>query len=266
MKNLLYILAVVAIGTGAFFGWQLKDKTEAQLEVLRDVKGTTSAISKTIAVKESELADVEVVANESRTAKDEAVAALEAAEGKKGDLQRSLDQESNRLEVQNTRIAELDTLMLNIRSEVGDDVDLDSIPAIVEGLESDKKLKDKKLAELESIRNSLTRAVAESESDIERAVTKIAESKARVRGNTFRATVTSVNTEWGFLVVGAGEKSGLKGDSKLLLVRNGRYLGNVLISSLEANQAIAEIAPGSIKPGVRPRPGDSVILADTASN
>ncbi|MEJ6560484.1 MAG: hypothetical protein QNL77_08070, partial [Akkermansiaceae bacterium] len=95
---------------------------------------------------------------------------------------------------------------------------------------------------------------------------KIAESKARVNGNTFRATVSSVNNEWGFLVIAAGEKSGLAGDSKLLLVRNGRLLGKVLISSLEANQAIAEIAPGSMATGVRPQLGDSVILADTAAN
>ncbi|MDB4259875.1 hypothetical protein N9821_01855 [Akkermansiaceae bacterium] len=266
MKNLLYILAVIAIGAGAVFSWQVKDKTNAQLDSLSELKGLTSNLSKSIDREEGNKSDADTAKNESRSAKDEVVAGLEAAEGKKGDLQKSLDQEGTRLEEQQARIAEVDKLMVILQNEIGQDVVIADVPGIVENLEEDKKAKTKKLDELENIHAQLTRKVADTKAEIARQTSKIAESKARVNGNTFRATVSSVNNEWGFLVIAAGEKSGLAGDSKLLLVRNGRLLGKVLISSLEANQAIAEIAPGSMATGVRPQPGDSVILADTAAN
>jgi peptidoglycan hydrolase CwlO-like protein len=266
MKNILYILAVVAIGAGAVFGWQVKEKTAKQLDDLGDLKVVTSNLSKSITVKEGEKT-VSIDSNkEARSAKDEAVASLETAVGKMGELQKTLDEEASRLEEQQARISEIDKLIAEIKKSVGEDIELEDIPGIVSDLEEKKKSKDKQLSELELVRENLEKSVAKSQAEIARVTTKISESKARVRGNTFSATVTSVNNEWGFLVIAAGEKSGLAGNSKLLLVRDGRHLGNVLISSLEANQAIAEIVPDSMAVGVRPQPGDSVILADTAAN
>ncbi|MDA7935708.1 hypothetical protein N9B40_03325, partial [Akkermansiaceae bacterium] len=107
MKNLLYILAVIAIGAGAVFSWQVKDKTNAQLDSLSELKGLTSNLSKSIDREEGNKSDADTAKNESRSAKDEVVAGLEAAEGKKGDLQKSLDQEGTRLEEQQARIAEV---------------------------------------------------------------------------------------------------------------------------------------------------------------
>jgi myosin heavy subunit len=266
MKNILYILAVVAIGAGAIFGWQLKDKTEIQLADLDTLKGETSNLSKTITDKEGVKTDSTASNKEARSAKDEAVASLETEVGKQGELQKTLAVEAARLEEEQGRIANIDKLIDEIKKSAGPDVKLEDIPGIVKDLEEQKKSKDKQLAELELVRENLEKSVAKSKAEIARVTTKIDESIARVRGNTFSATVTSVNNEWGFLVIAAGEKSGLAGDSKLLLVRDGRHLGNVLISSLEANQAIAEIVPDSMAVGVRAQPGDSVILADTAAN
>ena len=266
MKNLLYILAVIAIGVSAFFGWEVKTKTIAQIDTRDILRGETSNLSKSITVKEGEFATAVTAKKEALSAKDEAVAGFDAAEAKNGDLQKTLDQEEVRLEEQTARIQKIDMLMETIIAEIGGNVEIDEVPGIVAKLESDKKAKIKTLDELELIREKLTKTVADTKAEIARVGTKISESKARVRGNTFRATVSSVNNKWGFLVIAAGEKSGLSGDSKLLLVRNGRLLGKVLISSLEANQAIAEIVPGSMATGVRPQSGDSVILADTAGN
>ena len=81
MKNLLYILAVIAIGAGAVFSWQVKDKTNAQLDSLSELKGLTSNLSKSIDREEGNKSDADTAKNESRSAKDEVVAGLEAAEG-----------------------------------------------------------------------------------------------------------------------------------------------------------------------------------------
>ena len=61
MKNLLYILAVLAIGAGAVFSWQVKDKTTAQLDSLADVKGLTKNLSASIKTEEENKSNAETV-------------------------------------------------------------------------------------------------------------------------------------------------------------------------------------------------------------
>ena len=116
------------------------------------------------------------------------------------------------------------------------------------------------------MKDGLIKEVGKNNDEINRVGSKIAESRTRVLRNDFQATVTSVSSEWDFLVIAAGEKSGLAGDSRLLVQRGGRLLGKVAISSLEANQAVAEIVPGSLAPGAVIQPGDQVILEKVKSN
>ncbi|MDB4355224.1 hypothetical protein N9Z55_04935, partial [Akkermansiaceae bacterium] len=85
-------------------------------------------------------------------------------------------------------------------------------------------------------------------------------------GNTFQATIVAVDNDWNFVVIGAGEKSGLTGDSKLLIQRDGRLLGRLLISKLEPNTAVADVEPGSLRNGVALQAGDQVILESVSSN
>ena len=57
-------------------------------------------------------------------------------------------------------------------------------------------------------------------------------------------------------MIGAGEKSGLTGESRLLIQRDGRLLGKLLISKLEPNTAVADVEPGSLRNGVVLQAGD----------
>ena len=150
--------------------------------------------------------------------------------------------------------------------ELFPDTEIEDVPEMFEGLQATKRKLDKELEEQEIVKDGLTREVGKNNDEINRVGIKIADSRARVLGNDFQATVTSVSSEWDFLVIAAGEKSGLAGDSRLLVQRGGRLLGKVAISSLEANQAVAEIVPGSLAPGVVIQPGDQVILEKVKSN
>ncbi|MGJ8696119.1 MAG: hypothetical protein ACSHYF_07360 [Verrucomicrobiaceae bacterium] len=266
MKNILYIIAVVAIAAAGVFGWQVKSKTEEKIEARNALKAQNTQLTKTINTETDNKKAAEEATAAAQSGKDEAVASVDNAKAKEGDLKRTLDQEESRLASEKARVAKVDKFVAEIKKQLDGDVELDEIPGIVDALREEKNVKTKKVEELDLIREKLERNVTESQAEIVRVSNKIQESKARVSGNTFQASVASVNNEWGFLVINAGEKSGLSGDSKLILTRDGRSLGKVLISSLEANQAIAEVVPESIAPGVRPQPGDSVILANTAAN
>ena len=267
MKNIFYILAVIAVGAAAFTGWQVKDKTLAQMEVREDLRLKNKRQSESIDQKKEEKTDQIAATDTARSEKDETVAKLDSAKSNAGALQGSLDQETNRLEAQKARAVEVDKVIKEVREMIGDpNIEIEDVPQIIAERKEAKKAKDKQLAELEEIRATLEKTIAQTKEEIGRQESKIAESKARIRGNIFSATVSTVNDEWGFIVINAGEKSGLAGDSKLLLTREGRMLGKVLVSSLEATQAIAEIVPESLLPGVRAQAGDVVILEDTAAN
>ncbi|MDB4618225.1 hypothetical protein OAG53_00970 [Akkermansiaceae bacterium] len=267
MKNIFYILAVLAVGAAAYTGWQVKDKTASEIDARDVLRIENGRQSKSIDQKKEEKAESITAADTARSEKDETVAKLDSAKSNFSAAERTLDEEEARLAEQNERAANVDKLIAEIKQSIGDpNIEIQDVPDIVSSLEEDKKTKDKQLEELEIVRENLEKTIASTKEDITRKETKIAERKARIAGNTFSATVSTVNNQWGFLVINAGEKSGLAGDSKLLLTRNGRLLGKVLVSSLEGNQSIGEIVPDSLAPGVRAQAGDVVILEDTAAN
>lgn len=267
MKNIFYILSVIAVGAAAFTGWQVKDKTNAQIEVRDDVAKTNKKLTRNINDKTDERAEVTEAKDASLSEKDEVVALLDVSKSNFQGFNRTLEQEKDRLAVESKRAADVDKVVATLIQQIGDpNIRLEEIPGIVGDKKEKKKALDRELAELENIRGSLENTVKDTAEEITRVTGKIAESKARIKGNNFAATVATVDNDWGFIVINAGEQSGLAGDSKLLLTRNGRMLGKVLVSSLEANQAIAELVPGSLVAGVRAQAGDVVILAETAAN
>lgn len=267
MNNIFYILAAIAVGAAAFTGWQVKDKTSAQIEVRDEVARTNKKLTKNINDKTDERVAVTEAKDASLSEKDEVVAKLDVAKSNFKSFERTLESEEDRLAVENKRAADVDKVVATLIEQIGDpNIQLEEIPEIVTEKKEKKKALDRQLAELENIRGSLENAVKNTAEEITRVSGKIAESKARIKGNSFAATVATVDNDWGFIVINAGEQSGLAGDSELLLTRNGRMLGKVLVSSLEANQAIAELVPGSLVAGVRAQAGDVVILADTAAN
>ena len=116
------------------------------------------------------------------------------------------------------------------------------------------------------VKKRLEEDIAKNLAESSRIVEKINQSIKRVEGNTFQATIVAVDNDWNFVVIGAGEKSGLTGDSKLLIQRDGRLLGRLLISKLEPNTAVADVEPGSLRNGVALQAGDQVILESVSSN
>ena len=89
---------------------------------------------------------------------------------------------------------------------------------------------------------------------------------ARIRRNAMESVVTAVNDDWGFVIIGAGSNTGFTPQTKLIIKREGRMIGEVKPSSIEPSQTIAEIDQDSIAPGVRIQPGDRVILSEPATN
>ncbi len=59
-----------------------------------------------------------------------------------------------------------------------------------------------------------------------------------------KGSVIAVDDDWDFVVVNVGEEDGARQSGKLIVSREGELIGKVQITSLEANQSIANILPG----------------------
>jgi hypothetical protein len=265
MKSLFYALAIVAIGAAGFFGWSAKQKFADQLVERNELTDANTRLSNDNNAKEKEKQEKTAARELALDEESKAKAGLEAAEGKTGDKEKTLAQIENDLTSKLARQKEIDDSIEEIRKKFPG-IRLEEVPVKVKELEATVKRLNAEREDAEVIKAGLESDVSSNLAEISRVEEKIEDSIERVSRNVFQATVTAVDNNWNFAVIGAGEKSGLTGDSKLLVQRGGRLIGKLAISKLEANSAVADVVPGSLRPGVIIRPGDQVILAKVRSN
>ncbi len=266
MKSLFYFLAVVAIGAAGFFGWKTRDAATAQIKERIALQERSNNLETTIKKREEDRGNEEAALKVARDERAVAQAGLEAAKSNAGDYERTLEDLDGKLEEQQARQKQIDEVLISIKKLFPGVDDLSEVPAIVAGLKDKKKKLDQRLDAGNTVKERLSEDVAKNKAAIARVEEKIRESKKRVARNTFQATVTAVDNDWDFAIIGAGENSGLAGDSRLLVLRGGRLLGKLTIAKLEANRAIADIVPDSLPAGVVLQRGDQVILEKVRSN
>jgi peptidoglycan hydrolase CwlO-like protein len=102
--------------------------------------------------------------------------------------------------------------------------------------------------------------VVDSKKVLEDIVAKIESRKKSFELNSLRARVVAVNSDWGFLVIDAGEAAGITPDTKLIVTRGTQTVGKVSILAVQGSRTVANVLDDTLAPGLRPAPGDSVIL------
>jgi len=265
MKPLFYFLSIVAIGAAGFFGWSAKKNFEQQIVDRNELIDNNTRLSKSISEQEEEKTKRTAAKKLALDEESEANAGLEAAQAKAREFKTTLDDVNNNLEVANGEKKEIDDAITALRGKFPG-IELEEVPAKIKELEASVKRLDGEREDSEVAKAGLESDVAKNIAEIERLDVKIEESIRRVSGNVFQATITAVDNNWNFVMIGAGEKSGLTGDSKLLVQRSGRLIAKLFITKLEANSAVADVEPGSLRAGVIIQPGDQVILAKVRSN
>lgn len=264
-ESITYSLAIVAIAVAGYFGWGAKEKYEAKLDERKDLKEELSNLTDKIGEKEEREQTVTAAKDLALDEKAKAGAELEAAKSKATELANTLDSVSGELEIAAADKEKIDASMEALRGKFPG-IELEEVPRVVKDMEvSQKKLVGEE-QDASLVKKRLEEEIAKNLAESSRIVEKINQSIKRVEGNTFQATIVAVDNDWNFVVIGAGEKSGLTGDSKLLIQRDGQLLGKLLISKLEPNTAVADVEPGSLKNGVALQAGDQVILESVSSN
>jgi len=269
MKAIFYALSLLVTGAAVFFSVQNKGKFQVQhdekIETLDKNKILDGKKAKQQTALEAEQLALET-ANREREAKNQAITTLRS---KAKQTARDITELDSDLAEQKAKFAELEKIKAEVAAimkDVGDDVNMDNLAQKVQEVEADRLAKEKALEELKNGVAVLEKDVAKNQEEISRLADRDVSRDKRIRGNAMESVVTAVNDDWGFVIIGAGSNTGFTPQTKLLIKREGRLIGEVKPSSVEPSQTIAEIDADTIAPGARIQPGDRVILADPATN
>lgn len=74
-----------------------------------------------------------------------------------------------------------------------------------------------------------------------------------------RTSISSVYRNWGFVILGAGDKQGVVSGSTLDVTRGGEVVAKLKVTAVEAGRSAADIVLDSVAEGVTIRPGDTVV-------
>lgn len=269
MKAILYVVAILVAGGAAYFTLEHSRK----FEELQTIRIKTIADNKNVSANadgtEKELKDEKAVLGASQQKREEMTQSISALKSTASTLERDVAELDNTLAGQKEEFAELEKTLVQVNDilkDLGGDVDLDSLPAKIEEIETDKKARVAKLDELEVLISSAEKILANHRADFDRLMKRDVERSSRISRNAMESVITAVNQDWGFVVIGAGSNSGFTPQTSLIVQRDGRMIGRVRPSSIEPTQTIAEIDFNSLASGVRLQPGDRVILATPITN
>jgi len=279
MKNILYIVALLITAGAAWFSYDVKTKFQDEHALIHDQyveKDGPEAGQKLevglIALNERLGASIEKTGKELKAEEGALGAAeqlvsdrdaeIEVAKSKENTLQRSISEKEATLEDQQVKLDELNKAVEEVMKILGTEgVTIEELPDEIQKIRAKRKdLKDRFTKMEEDVANA-EKALAKNQDDLSRLRKRKADRAKRIADNTMEAVITGVNNDWGFVVVGAGSRSGFTPQTTVLVKRQGRVIARLKPTSIEPNQTIFEIDYDSMAPGVRLRPGDRVFLS-----
>jgi hypothetical protein len=263
MKASFYALAILIIAGAGFFTFQHSRKFEDLQKVRLETIKENKSVSANAAATESDLKKERADRASFERKKEELTQRISALKSTGAAHERDVAELDNSIKGQDEEFAELDKTLKEVQGilkALGDDVSLDNLADKIQVVTDDKKQKELKLEELNTLVSSADKLLASNRADVDSLVKRDLKRNANIGRNSMEAVVSSVNQDWGFLVIGAGSNTGFTPQTSLIIKRDGRVLGRVQPSSIEPGQTVAEIDLKSLAPGVRIQPGDRVIL------
>ena len=124
-------------------------------------------------------------------------------------------------------------------------------------LEQELQNKAIELAAQEEEKNMLVERVQKQEIVREQELTEV---QKKIRDAASIGEVSHVQDDLGFAVINAGKSAGIEPQMQFAIRRDVFIVGKVLVDSVEdANSSIVNIVQGSVQPGLKIQPGDTVI-------
>lgn len=269
LKSILYIVAVVVLLAGAWFSYSSKQAFD-QLRTERvDLDAKNVKRKADIDATKKEAKEMEGQRDAANAKLVEAEEGLDNIKDKLGLAKKESAKWKSKIAGQQEKLDKNKELIEQVKksfADLGPNVELDQIPALVQKLEDDLKQANKELEELQELANAADERVAGNTKTIKELETRIAKRAARIRGNSAEGRVTAVNHDWGFVTLDIPSNMPITAEAKLMIKRGTNYIGNLNINAIEGSRIVADIDYSSMTPGMVVQPGDNVILAKPVTN
>ena len=148
-------------------------------------------------------------------------------------------------------------------SKVGD---INAAKDQLEAVRIDNAALSNKLASLTNEVNSATGTSQNLQNEIDKITTLNKQQDEGIVSPDFSAAISQVYTEWGFVVLGAGNSQRAAEGATLSVRRDGTEIAQVKITDLLQNRAVADVVRGSLADGVKLRSGDRAYALAEQSN
>jgi len=265
------ILTIIIAGVAIYLGFEGEKrvlelqrvglKTHGILEdTKRELKRTKTEYDKVEALltkTEAELAETKAKLRDTEEK-------LAATEAKLAAVTAERDAQKAALEDMQTKIAEA----LGIPKDPNLDPTkaIEAIKEQIATMASKVKEQEAKIVELEKIKAEHETIIAGLTADKQRNEAEIAAKKKvidkyakNIIDKGLKGKVMAVNPGWGFCVISTGDKQGAAHGKVMIVARDGKAIGKVKITNVEANQSIADIMANTFVRGMFVQPGDEVI-------
>ena len=268
MKVILNVILIAIAGGAAFFSMQTSTKFKDQQTIRLATKKKDDSMVVNANATEKNLKDERVALAKTREDLALVKASIDALKASETSLKRDIASVDAALEGQKSEFDELNKAIEEVNKLIaglGSDVTIETLGDKIVSMKDEVAAKKKKLEELTTLIDGAEKKIASGHSESKALADSATARSVRISRNSTEAVITAVNQDWGFLVIGAGSNSGFTPQTSLLVQRDGKLIGRVTPTSIEATQTIADIDLDSLSAGVRLQPGDQVILATPAS-
>jgi len=260
MTKVLLILSAVVILVATVFAYQNgQEFTKARLAVTHPVTGANAKVYVELKKADAVIAEIGGVVAEIDTVKDELA---KASEKKKAEQLRiaQADNETKRvqeeLDGKNKTLAELRIKLEKLPQGMKPETLVEDINTMKKNIAELGSQAEAKKKETEGEEQK----VAEARKALDDIVRKIEDRKKSFDRNSLSAHIVAVNSDWGFVVIDAGQTQGITAATKLLVTRGTQTVGKLSIISVQGGRTVANILPETLAPGLMIAPGDRVIL------
>lgn len=267
LTKIFFILTCLCAIVGAYLGYENLEKTKTKTIRIAELDTQNKRATNTLNENREKLAGLKEDIQEQVRLIADTQSQIDSAKSKEGLLKKdlaNLEAELLTIEEEIEGFKEVQRKLEIALREAGVTGGSDGIPTMIDDLKGKIQEKQDNLDELELIINKLNEEIAQRSSTRDSLNQRLAEIKSNIGYNATTATITSVNTKWGFVVINRGStNSTISRGDELLVNRGGKFVGKLEAKTLEASQTICDLDLEGFRGGSLPRPGDRVILRET---
>lgn len=256
MIKVLFILSAVLMAVASFFAFQ-NGRTLAAVRtekagLHKTIKNELGALEGVIAQINQTVADVTRLQGELDVENEK----LKGQKIKIANAENESKSVQEQLDENNGKLAKLKEELAKLPPDVKPETLQEDLNRIKQNIAALKAKAEEKIQEVEA-ENAKVVAVQRT---VDNLAKKKEDRQKAFERNSMTATVVAVNSDWGFVVVDAGEPEGISQSTKLIVTRGTQTIGKISILSVNGSRTIANILDETITPGYSIAPGDKVIL------